>query len=198
MSKQQAQQTQQTSTLTFITENLPAMEVGEEYAVWLQVSGGTPPYSFAVTQGTLPAGIEVTSEGTVNGVPTEAGDTTFFVTATDNAGTSVTQAFDAQVSPLPDPNGGGGPSTGGPLTFETESLPEFSAGQAYDFDIQAVGGNPPYDFRLTQGSLPAGITLSSNGKLSGTPMEAGDTTAFIQLTDSTGDDVTQAFDCQIS
>ena len=188
----------QQSSLTFITESLPAMEVGEEYAEWLEVSGGTPPYSFAVTQGTLPAGIEVTPLGTVNGVPSEPGDTTFFVKVTDSVGANVTQAFDAQVAAQPDPSGYGGPSTGGALTFETESLPAFTVGDAYDFDIQAVGGTPPYQYQLTQGSLPSGIALSPDGKLSGTPTQAGDTTAFIKLSDAAGDDLTQAFDCQIN
>lgn len=94
--------TEQETPLTFITESLPAMEVGEEYAEWLQVSGGTPPYSFQVTQGDLPAGIEVTEMGTVNGVPTEAGDTTFTVQVTDSVGGRVSQAFDAEVSGQPD------------------------------------------------------------------------------------------------
>lgn len=89
------------SAISWVTESLPAMQVGEEYAEWLQVAGGTPPYSFQVTQGQPPAGIEVTAMGTVNGVPTEAGDTTFSVTVTDSAGATSTQAFDAQVSAQP-------------------------------------------------------------------------------------------------
>ena len=95
----------ETSAISWITESLPAMEVGEEYSEWLQVTGGTPPYSFQVAQGQPPAGIEVTDMGTVNGVPTEAGDVTFSVTVTDSAGATSTQAFDAEVSAQPDPNG---------------------------------------------------------------------------------------------
>ena len=93
---------------------------------------------------------------------------------------------------------GTAPSQGSDLTFQTESLPGFTVGQAYDFDIQAVGGTPPYQFQLTQGSLPAGIVLSSDGKLSGTPTEATGTTAFIKLSDSAAGHLTQAFDCQVS
>jgi hypothetical protein len=94
----------ETSPISWTTESLPAMEVGEEYSEWLQVTGGTPPYSFKVAQGQPPAGIEVTEMGTVNGVPTEAGDTTFLVTVTDSAGETSTQAFNAQVSGQPDAN----------------------------------------------------------------------------------------------
>jgi hypothetical protein len=93
---------------------------------------------------------------------------------------------------------GTGPSQASDLTFQTESLPAFTVGQAYDFDIQAVGGTPPYQFQLTQGSLPAGIGISSNGKVSGAPSDATGTTAFIELSDSAGGQVTQAFDCQVT
>ena len=90
------------------------------------------------------------------------------------------------------------PKSTGPLTFETESLPGFSVDEAFDFDIQAVGGTPPYNFELTEGSLPDGIELSTDGNLSGTPTEAGDVTAFIKLSDAAGAELTQAFDCQVS
>jgi hypothetical protein len=96
--------TENQSHLTIDNEGLPAMEVGEEYAEWLQASGGTAPYSFEKTDGDLPPGIEVTSMGTVNGVPSQAGDFIFFVKVTDSAGASMTQAFDVQVLPQPDPN----------------------------------------------------------------------------------------------
>ena len=91
----------------------------------------------------------------------------------------------------------GGSSTGSDLTFETESLPAFTVSQPYNFSIQAVGGTPPYEYELTQGELPAGVGLSSAGKLSGTPTQAGNVTAFIKLSDAAGDNVTQAFDCQV-
>ena len=182
------------STLTFLTESLPGFQVGLEYAEWLQVSGGAPPYSFEVTQGALPAGISLTDQGTVVGVPTEAGNTTVWIKVTDSAGAHVTQAFDCQVVD----SGSIGTSQGGSLTYITESLPAFTVGAAYDFDLEAVGGTQPYTFVLTQGALPDGVSLSSNGKISGTPTQAVGTTAFIKLSDFVGAHLTQAFDCQVS
>ena len=93
---------------------------------------------------------------------------------------------------------GAGTSPASDLAFQTESLPAFSVGQPYVFDIEAVGGTPPYEFQLAQGSLPAGISLSSGGKLSGTPTDTAGTTAFIELSDAAGSHVTQAFDCQVA
>ena len=69
------------SPLVFATQSLDAFEVGEEFTEWLEVTGGTPSYSFAVIGGTLPPGIEVTPLGTVNGVPSEAGSFKFAVEA---------------------------------------------------------------------------------------------------------------------
>jgi len=83
------------------------------------------------------------------------------------------------------------------LTFITESLPGFTVGEAYNFDLQAVGGTPPYSYEVTEGALPQGVDLESYGVISGTPITAGDTTAFVLLTDTDDNTVTQAFDCEV-
>jgi len=83
------------------------------------------------------------------------------------------------------------------LTFITEDLPGFSVGKAYNFDLQAVGGTPPYSYEVTEGALPQGVVLESYGVISGTPITAGDTTAFVLLTDTDDNTVTQAFDCEV-
>ncbi|RZK99271.1 MAG: hypothetical protein EOO62_25035, partial [Hymenobacter sp.] len=48
-------------------------------------SGGTAPYTFAITAGALPAGLTLTSAGTLSGTPTANGTFNFTVTATDNS-----------------------------------------------------------------------------------------------------------------
>ena len=83
------------------------------------------------------------------------------------------------------------------LTFITESLPRFTVGKAYNFDLQAVGGTPPYSYEVTEGALPQGVVLESYGNISGTPITTGDTTAFVLLTDTDNNTVTQAFDCEV-
>ncbi|WP_237155079.1 putative Ig domain-containing protein [Oryzibacter oryziterrae] len=57
--------------------------VGTAYAAALAASGGTSPYAFAKTSGSLPAGLTLSPAGVLSGTPTEAGDSTFTVTATD-------------------------------------------------------------------------------------------------------------------
>lgn len=84
------------------------------------------------------------------------------------------------------------------LTFSTESLPGFTVGEPQNFNIEAVGGQPPYRFQITQGALPAALSLSQDGTISGSVTRAGDdTTVFVKLSDADGASVTQAFDVQV-
>lgn len=87
------------STLTFLTESLPAFTVGRLKKTRIRAIGGTPPYSFGLSQGsTLPAGLGLNYQGTLWGKPIQAGDTTIFVKVIDLIGGHLTQAFDLQIS----------------------------------------------------------------------------------------------------
>ena len=85
------------STLTFITESLPSFTVGQPHQVVLEVSGGTPPYYFEITQGDLPENLSLSDEGTISGTLTDTVGGTVFIKVTDDAGATLTQAFDVQV-----------------------------------------------------------------------------------------------------
>jgi putative Ig domain-containing protein len=89
--------TKKQSTLTFITESLPAFTVGESQQVDLEASGGKPPYSFEITEGELPEGFNCSQGGRISGIVTESAGTTVFIKVTDDVGSSLTQAFDVQV-----------------------------------------------------------------------------------------------------
>jgi hypothetical protein len=83
------------STLTFITESLSGFTLGEAQNVSIEAIGGTPPYSFELTQGVLPAGLNLNADGTLSGTP--SGDTTIWIKVTDAQGAHVTQAFDLSI-----------------------------------------------------------------------------------------------------
>ena len=73
---------------------IPAGTVGLAYVTQaLSATGGTGPYMFAVTAGTLPAGLTLTAAGSLGGTPTTAATSNFTVTATDSSSVSVGGAF---------------------------------------------------------------------------------------------------------
>ncbi|MDE3198037.1 MAG: putative Ig domain-containing protein, partial [Acidobacteriota bacterium] len=52
----------------------------------ISATGGIPPYTFSVTDGTLPPGLNLDPSGMLSGTPTSSGNYTFTVTATDSSG----------------------------------------------------------------------------------------------------------------
>ena len=77
-------------------------------------------------------------------------------------------------------------AAGAPLTVATGSpLLGGTQGSAYNQTLTAGGGTPPYSWTLVSGSnLPAGLTLSTGGVISGTPTGTGTTSFTVQVTDS--------------
>lgn len=80
---------------------------------------------------------------------------------------------------IPPPN----PAT--PLTITTTAIPNVTVGQPYMFILTAAGGTAPYLWKLSAGTLPPGLSLSSGGVLSGTATGGiGTSQITITVTDS--------------
>jgi hypothetical protein len=71
-----------------------------------------------------------------------------------------------------------------PLSVATTSLSSATAGQAYSMTLSASGGKAPYTWSLASGQLPAGVSLSSAGVISGTPTASGNFNFTVDVTDS--------------
>ena len=85
--------------------------------------------------------------------------------------------------------GGGSSKTGSSTTSNpsvtTSSIPAGTVGSAYATTLLASGGTPPYNWSLKTGTLPAGVSLSAAGALSGTPTTAGTADSLIfEVTDA--------------
>jgi hypothetical protein len=68
------------------------------------------------------------------------------------------------------------------LTPVTIALPGAVQGQSYSFQLQASGGTAPYAFAAT--GLPAGLSCSVGGLITGTPTTPGNSTVSITVSDS--------------
>ncbi|MBB4594668.1 outer membrane autotransporter protein [Xanthomonas arboricola] len=155
--------------------SLPAATAGTAYTQNLSASGGTAPYTFALSAGALPAGVTLNASGVLSGTPTASGSFNFTVSATDSgAPTTGSRAYTLVVA-------------GAAVNLPATTLAPGTAGQAYSAAITpASGGIAPYTYTLAAGVLPAGITVNSaTGALSGTPTAPGTYNFTLTATDST-------------
>jgi arabinan endo-1,5-alpha-L-arabinosidase len=88
-------------------------------------------------------------------------------------------------------NSGGGGTQGSQLSIVTATLTGATQGGAYSASLLAVGGSGSgYVWTVSSGSLPAGVSLSAGGVLSGTPTGTGTASFTVKVTDSSGNTAT--------
>ncbi|WP_422403825.1 putative Ig domain-containing protein [Pseudomonas sp. GZD-209] len=85
-------------TVSITPPNLNALTQDVAYSQTLTASGGTAPYSFAVTSGAVPSGLSLSASGVLSGTPTSAGPYSFTVTATDSLAFSASQPYSGSVN----------------------------------------------------------------------------------------------------
>ena len=157
--------------LSIPTTSIPNGTVGKPYAVGLTVSGGSAPYSWAATAGTVPPGLTVTNGGTIVGTPTVAGSYGFTVTVTDARQATAVRTLTVTIAV-------------GSVSIATSALPVATANQPYSMPLVTSGGTPPYHWAAGTG-FPGGLTLDpQSGVISGTPTAAGTFSFSVQVTDS--------------
>lgn len=83
------------------------------------------------------------------------------------------------------------------LAVSTVSLAPATKGEKYERTLAASGGVTPYTWTKTAGDLPAGITLSTDGKLSGTPSTAGTKSVTVQVKDAGGATATKELSLEV-
>jgi hypothetical protein len=155
--------------VSITTSTLPSGTVGTAYNATVTANGGVAPLTFTATG--LPAGLSISSDGKITGTPTAAGPSTAIITVTDSNTPHSTDTKSISLTIVT------------PLTVQTASLPAGVVGTAYDQTVTANGGTTPYTFTAT--GLPAGLSISAAGQITGTPGATGTSTVVITVTDST-------------
>jgi outer membrane autotransporter protein len=157
--------------------NLP-MNYGVATTINFASSGGTAPYSYALTAGSLPVGVSFSSGGVLSGTPTVPGNYNIAVRTTDSS-TGAGAPFSLQqnytiVVATP------------AIAIDPPSLPNGSAGVAYNAQLSSSGGVAPYSYALLSGALPIGMSFTSAGALTGIPRSDGNFSITVRSTDSNG------------
>ncbi|MFZ5445010.1 MAG: putative Ig domain-containing protein [Myxococcota bacterium] len=164
-----------TGSVAIATTSLPTATQFSPYGLRLQATGGTGAYTWELSSGALPSGLSLSSTGDLVGTPSASG--TFSFDARVTSGTlSDTRSLSLQVM------------TGGiPLVIVDQALSAAQFGRSYTTSLVAVGGKPPYQWKVVDAAeLPPGLGIASDGLLEGRPLMAGDFAFGVEVTDSLG------------
>ena len=85
-----------------------------------------------------------------------------------------------------------------PPCITTTELPPAELNTPYSATLEAVGGTSPYTWSVASGSLPPGLSLSSDGTISGTPTTTGTFTFTLEVVDSMGVSATLAQSLEVT
>ena len=156
------------------TTYLPEGTVGSTYSTVLTAEGANVTWSLASGY-SLPEGLSLSSGGMISGTPTTVGDTTLRVKASNSYGYD-TKDLNLRVNAALDLP-----------AITTTSLPEGTVGTSYSAALNASGSNVSW-MLATGYDMPEGLTLSSDGLISGTPTTVGDTTLRLVAYNENGQD----------
>ena len=156
-----------------VTGSPPSGVAGQSYRYDFQAGGGQPPYRFMVASGTLPTGLNLAPWGTLSGTPQQLGNFNFAVGAVDANGCWGQQLVTLSI-------------TCPTLSLGPSALPDGAAGSSYLEVLGTSGGVGPYTYRVTSGALPAGLSLTPFGVLSGRPTQVGASTFTVESQDAAG------------
>lgn len=172
-----------TDTMTVEVEEGPSVAgpqavrmVEDQASTFAYAAGGYPAPELTLT-GDLPAGVTFVDNGdgtaTLAGTPATdaAGDYPVTIGAANDIGAASSIHVVIEVV--------------SPVAITTTSLPDAPLGQAYSALLVAEGGIAPYTFSVRSGSLPPGLSLAADGRITGTPTGSPATATFtVEAVDS--------------
>ncbi len=161
-----------TEPLSIATKSLPPALVAKPYAAALQAQGGVKPYQWKLSQGALPSGLLLAEDGGLSGTASATGSFSFAVQVQDAEKAEKEQILLLEVK------------DGGLVITSTSPLKTATEGEAYKQELTAQGGSPPYFWGIVSGKLPAGLSLSSEGVIAGTPTTDATATFEVKVFDN--------------
>lgn len=153
--------------------SMPDATAGVAYTQTITASGGTAPYSYSKSGGTLPPGLILSSGGALSGTPTTTGTYSFTVSASDSGSCVAAMSYTITVAcPA--------------ITVSPSTLAYATVGSTYlqatAFSASSAGSGT---FTWSAGSIPTGMSFDSSGrKFTGVPTTAGLFNATVTATDA--------------
>jgi hypothetical protein len=176
-----------TTQLQILSASLPNGMLNSLYSATFAANGGSSPYSWSISSGSLPAGLVLESSGQISGTPTRSGSFSLSVEVRDSSSPEKTASRTLGITITP-----GTTHVTTQLQVMTPSLPTGMVNSSYSATFTASGGTSPYSWSILSGTLPTGLAISSSGQISGKPTESESSAFTIGVKDSSSPQQTAA------
>lgn len=143
-------------TLTLTPASLTQPEAGIALSQQFSTAGGISPYSYAVTGGALPAGLNLSGTGLLSGTPTVVGAYNFSITSTDNAGFSSTVQYTGNIG------------AGKPVTANSTATVAY--GSSGNGITPTITGGAPTSLTVTTAAVHGTVTTNGAAAFTYTPV----------------------------
>ena len=164
----------------------PNATVGKAYSFNLSATGGKNGYTWSLAGGSLPPGLSLNSAGLISGTPTAVSMPNGFTAEVRSDGETAEAQFviwslkSASTLEITTPS-------------TVASPPNATVGVAYSFTFSATGGSGTYSWSLVSGSLPPGLSMSSAGRIAGSPSSVSKGGPFTVKVSSDGQSSEKSF-----
>ena len=167
--------------LRLATPSLGFGVVGFFYNQTLIGEAGAPPYAWSLVSGSLPDGLTLNSStGEISGTPTTEGHYSFTIQVSDEKLATVSRPFTIDIHTFP--------------TIIHSSLLTGMTNIPYSQNLSAENGVPPYQWSISAGNLPNGLSLDqATGEISGIPTSLGTYNFTVTVSDTNLSSDTQPF-----
>ena len=142
------------------TTGLPQGQQGEPYNAVFTATGGTQPYSWSLTGGSLPAGLTLNQNGDLSGTPTAVGTSSFTVKVTDAAHNSASGSFGVIVT--------GNSGYDGPAQLPLATVPSSMADSPAPGSVINVKAGGDFQAALNSAQCGQTIQLQAGATFDGT------------------------------
>jgi hypothetical protein len=163
----------QADPLTIGVTTVATGEAGVSFTSDLMIFGGVAPYIVSITKGALPAGLSLGNDGIISGTISPAAKSAkITMRITDSLNESITKTFTITVLKA---------------LNVAEKAKTGRVGKNYSASLKIKGGLGPFNWSITAGALPTGLSFNTaTGALTGTPTESGTFPLTVQVTDALG------------
>jgi hypothetical protein len=154
------------AALTITTATLPNGTIGAAYDHRIIATGGSPPYAFALTGGSLPSQLALAATGRITGTPDTVETQAFQVTVTDGCAVSTIQNYSITVSTV-SLGRNDSPATATTLpgngTYQASISPSGDPNTVFD---------PDEDYYRITTTATSTVTVDINAQVNGSPLDS--------------------------